>query len=43
MVTHTTPSSSLPHMYLAMMDGPQLQQQDISIWLALQMKFERTQ
>ncbi|GJT07750.1 hypothetical protein Tco_0842212 [Tanacetum coccineum] len=28
-------------MYLAMKSDPQLQQQDIAIWLALQMKFER--
>ncbi|GJU63333.1 hypothetical protein Tco_1245168 [Tanacetum coccineum] len=28
-------------MYLAMKDDPQLQQQDIAIWLALQMKFGR--
>ncbi|GJY18578.1 hypothetical protein Tco_0390069 [Tanacetum coccineum] len=30
-------------LYLAMKAGPLLQQQDISIWLALQMKFEKTQ
>nr|GEZ47688.1 hypothetical protein [Tanacetum cinerariifolium] len=29
--------------YLSMKDDPQLQQQDIAIWLALQMKFERLQ
>nr|GEX45800.1 DNA binding,ATP binding protein [Tanacetum cinerariifolium] len=28
-------------LYLSMKDDPQLQQQDIAIWLALQMKFER--
>ncbi|GJV49907.1 hypothetical protein Tco_1440119 [Tanacetum coccineum] len=28
-------------LYLSMKDNPQLQQQDIAIWLALQMKFER--
>ncbi|GJR52718.1 hypothetical protein Tco_1403239 [Tanacetum coccineum] len=28
-------------LYLAMKSDPQLQQQDIAIWLALQMKFER--
>ncbi|GJW40198.1 hypothetical protein Tco_0066043 [Tanacetum coccineum] len=27
-------------LYLSMKDNPQLQQQDIAIWLALQMKFE---
>nr|GEW28443.1 hypothetical protein [Tanacetum cinerariifolium] len=30
-------------LYLSMKDNPQLQQQDIAIWLALQMKFERLQ
>nr|GEU93690.1 integrase, catalytic region, zinc finger, CCHC-type, peptidase aspartic, catalytic [Tanacetum cinerariifolium] len=30
-------------LYLTMKDDPQLQQQDIAIWLALQMKFERLQ
>ncbi|GJU38407.1 hypothetical protein Tco_1191364 [Tanacetum coccineum] len=30
-------------LYLAMKADPQMQQQDIAIWLALQMKFERTQ
>ncbi|GJS21994.1 hypothetical protein Tco_0450626 [Tanacetum coccineum] len=30
-------------LYLSMKDDPQLQQQDITIWLALQMKFERFQ
>ncbi|GKC06200.1 hypothetical protein Tco_0997810, partial [Tanacetum coccineum] len=30
-------------LYLSMKDNPQLQQQDISIWLALQMKFENLQ
>ncbi|GJV23937.1 hypothetical protein Tco_1376632 [Tanacetum coccineum] len=30
-------------LYLAMKADPQLQQQDIAIWLALQMKFEKTQ
>ncbi|GJR90702.1 hypothetical protein Tco_0214713 [Tanacetum coccineum] len=30
-------------LYLAMMADPLLQQQDIAIWLALQMKFEKTQ
>nr|GEX57816.1 hypothetical protein [Tanacetum cinerariifolium] len=30
-------------MYLSMKDDPQWQQQDIAIWLALQMKFERLQ
>nr|GFA16135.1 hypothetical protein [Tanacetum cinerariifolium] len=30
-------------LYLSMKDDPQLQQQDITIWLALQMKFERLQ
>ncbi|GJS97630.1 hypothetical protein Tco_0804598 [Tanacetum coccineum] len=30
-------------LYLAMKDDPLLQQQDIAIWLALQMKFEKTQ
>ncbi|GJZ00713.1 hypothetical protein Tco_0518142 [Tanacetum coccineum] len=38
-------TSSVPEqqyqLYLAMKADPQLQQQDISIWLALQMKFER--
>ncbi|GJT10095.1 retrovirus-related pol polyprotein from transposon TNT 1-94 [Tanacetum coccineum] len=38
-------TSSVPEqqyqLYLAMKAGPQLQQQDIAIWLALQMKFER--
>ncbi|GJU95919.1 hypothetical protein Tco_1320675 [Tanacetum coccineum] len=38
-------TSSVPEqqykLYLAMKDDPQLQQQDIAIWLALQMKFER--
>ncbi|GJR53468.1 hypothetical protein Tco_1403989, partial [Tanacetum coccineum] len=38
-------TSSLPEqqyqLYLAMKADPQLQQQDIAIWLALQMKFER--
>ncbi|GJY73314.1 hypothetical protein Tco_0477745, partial [Tanacetum coccineum] len=38
-------TSSVPdqqyQLYLAMKGDPQLQQQDISIWLALQMKFER--
>ncbi|GKB94912.1 hypothetical protein Tco_0981049 [Tanacetum coccineum] len=29
-------------LYLSMKADPQLQQQDIAIWLALQMKFERT-
>ncbi|GJW66939.1 hypothetical protein Tco_0121363 [Tanacetum coccineum] len=37
--------SSVPEqqyqLYLAMKADPQLQQQDIAIWLALQMKFER--
>ncbi|GKG27136.1 hypothetical protein Tco_0402839, partial [Tanacetum coccineum] len=28
-------------LYLAMKADPQLQQQDIAIWFALQMKFER--
>ncbi|GJS85036.1 hypothetical protein Tco_0751577 [Tanacetum coccineum] len=40
-------SSSVPEqqhqLYLAMKDDPLLQQQDIAIWLALQMKFEKTQ
>ncbi|GKB19061.1 hypothetical protein Tco_0852984 [Tanacetum coccineum] len=30
-------------LYLSMKDNPQLQQQDIAIWLALQMKFESLQ
>ncbi|GJV13181.1 retrovirus-related pol polyprotein from transposon TNT 1-94, partial [Tanacetum coccineum] len=30
-------------LYLSMKDNPQLQQQDIEIWLALQMKFENLQ
>ncbi|GJS56117.1 hypothetical protein Tco_0629479 [Tanacetum coccineum] len=30
-------------LYLSMKDEPQLQQQDIAIWLALQMKFENLQ
>ncbi|GKG44995.1 hypothetical protein Tco_0495073, partial [Tanacetum coccineum] len=30
-------------LYLAMKADPLLQQQDIAIWLALQMKFEKTQ
>nr|GFD00221.1 hypothetical protein [Tanacetum cinerariifolium] len=30
-------------LYLSMKDDPQLQQQDIAIWLVLQMKFERLQ
>ncbi|GJR46114.1 hypothetical protein Tco_1314217 [Tanacetum coccineum] len=30
-------------LYLSMKADPQMQQQDIAIWLALQMKFERTQ
>ncbi|GJZ48101.1 hypothetical protein Tco_0601933 [Tanacetum coccineum] len=30
-------------LYLSMKDNPQLQQQDIAIWLALQMKFENLQ
>nr|GEZ64144.1 hypothetical protein [Tanacetum cinerariifolium] len=30
-------------LYLSMKDDPQWQQQDITIWLALQMKFERLQ
>ncbi|GJT47971.1 retrovirus-related pol polyprotein from transposon TNT 1-94 [Tanacetum coccineum] len=30
-------------IYLSMKDNPQLQQQDIAIWLALQMKFENLQ
>nr|GEZ77018.1 hypothetical protein [Tanacetum cinerariifolium] len=30
-------------LYFSMKDDPQLQQQDIAIWLALQMKFERLQ
>ncbi|GJT73195.1 hypothetical protein Tco_1032481 [Tanacetum coccineum] len=38
-------TSSVPEqqyqLYLAMKADPQLQQQDITIWLALQMKFER--
>ncbi|GKD84009.1 hypothetical protein Tco_1350848, partial [Tanacetum coccineum] len=38
-------TSSIPEqqyqLYLAMKADPQLQQQDIAIWLALQMKFER--
>ncbi|GJV60577.1 hypothetical protein Tco_1466677 [Tanacetum coccineum] len=38
-------TSSVPdqqyQLYLAMKADPQLQQQDIAIWLALQMKFER--
>nr|GEV09208.1 retrovirus-related Pol polyprotein from transposon TNT 1-94 [Tanacetum cinerariifolium] len=37
-------TTSLPEqqyqLYLSMKDNPQLQQQDIAIWLALQMKFE---
>ncbi|GJR86545.1 hypothetical protein Tco_0210556 [Tanacetum coccineum] len=40
-------SSSVPEqqhqLYLAMKADPLLQQQDIAIWLALQMKFEKTQ
>ncbi|GJX50827.1 hypothetical protein Tco_0277672 [Tanacetum coccineum] len=40
-------SSSIPEqqhqVYLAMKVDPLLQQQDIAIWLALQMKFEKTQ
>ncbi|GJY66404.1 hypothetical protein Tco_0468642 [Tanacetum coccineum] len=40
-------SSSVPEqqyqLYLAMKVDPLLQQQDIAIWLALQMKFEKTQ
>ncbi|GJX55089.1 hypothetical protein Tco_0284986 [Tanacetum coccineum] len=40
-------SSSVPEqqhqLYLAMKVDPLLQQQDIEIWLALQMKFEKTQ
>ncbi|GKD41602.1 hypothetical protein Tco_1261809 [Tanacetum coccineum] len=40
-------SSSVPEqqhqLYLAMKANPLLQQQDIAIWLALQMKFEKTQ
>ncbi|GKA65649.1 hypothetical protein Tco_0765356 [Tanacetum coccineum] len=39
-------SSSVPEQqhqfYLAMKADPLLQQQDIAIWLALQMKFEKT-
>ncbi|GJR47756.1 hypothetical protein Tco_1315859 [Tanacetum coccineum] len=38
-------TSSVPEqqyqLYLVMKAGPQLQQQDIAIWMALQMKFER--
>ncbi|GJT33033.1 hypothetical protein Tco_0923452 [Tanacetum coccineum] len=30
-------------LYLSMKDNPQLQQQDIAIWIALQMKFENLQ
>ncbi|GJT45786.1 hypothetical protein Tco_0954501 [Tanacetum coccineum] len=30
-------------LYLSMKDNPQMQQQDIAIWLALQMKFENLQ
>ncbi|GJU33656.1 hypothetical protein Tco_1182010 [Tanacetum coccineum] len=30
-------------LYLSMKDNPQLQQQDIALWLALQMKFENLQ
>ncbi|GJV98018.1 hypothetical protein Tco_1549595 [Tanacetum coccineum] len=30
-------------LYLSMKDNPQLQQQDIAIWLALQMKFKNLQ
>ncbi|GKB81838.1 hypothetical protein Tco_0948733 [Tanacetum coccineum] len=40
-------SSSIPEqqhqLYLAMKADPLLQQQDIAIWMALQMKFEKTQ
>ncbi|GJT93818.1 hypothetical protein Tco_1082663 [Tanacetum coccineum] len=40
-------SSSIPEqqhqLYLAIKAAPLLQQQDIAIWLALQMKFEKTQ
>ncbi|GKB97284.1 hypothetical protein Tco_0983421, partial [Tanacetum coccineum] len=40
-------SSSVPEqqhqLYLAMKADPLLQQQDIAIWLALQMKFKKTQ
>ncbi|GJW09981.1 hypothetical protein Tco_1575808 [Tanacetum coccineum] len=40
-------TSSVPEqqyqLYLSMKDDPQLQQQDIAIWLALQMKFESLQ
>ncbi|GJT75642.1 hypothetical protein Tco_1042367 [Tanacetum coccineum] len=34
-------ASNKIQLYLAMKDDPQLQQQDIAIWLALQMKFGR--
>ncbi|GKG50096.1 hypothetical protein Tco_0518870, partial [Tanacetum coccineum] len=30
-------------LYLSMKNNPQLQQQDMAIWLALQMKFETLQ
>ncbi|GJX48216.1 retrovirus-related pol polyprotein from transposon TNT 1-94 [Tanacetum coccineum] len=42
-VTHPTPSSGSSAPNLAMKADPLLQQQDIAIWLALQMKFEKTQ
>ncbi|GJT97280.1 hypothetical protein Tco_1092798 [Tanacetum coccineum] len=41
------PTTSIPEqqyqLYLSMKNNPQLQQQDIAIWLALQMKFETLQ
>nr|GEV84258.1 copia protein [Tanacetum cinerariifolium] len=42
-IVHDIPSQVDTSLYLSMKDGPQLQQQDIAIWLVLQMKFERLQ
>ncbi|GJU11101.1 hypothetical protein Tco_1133497 [Tanacetum coccineum] len=40
-ISNVIPSQVDASLYLAMKADPQLQQQDIAIWLALQMKFER--
>ncbi|GJX01672.1 hypothetical protein Tco_0185585 [Tanacetum coccineum] len=41
-ILHVHPEQQY-QLYLSMKDNPQLQQQDIAIWLALQMKFENLQ
>ncbi|GKA66724.1 hypothetical protein Tco_0766532 [Tanacetum coccineum] len=42
-IDHHIPSQVDGSLYLSMKGNPQMQQQDIAIWLALQMKFENLQ